>query len=199
MKKIIWVFGESATGKKTLIERLVNEPNCEISCALNLNNEKIKVLEATIANNVSSFNDEENEQIRHMTIMKEIKNFMEQDNQSILLIKGQSNDMDERYGNTLKQFALLYPEIEKEILLLEVKDLDILYERIMNKDWFLADKERYLKMFPRTWVDSAVQKHRQLVYSYESLGFNIKEIDTTNDYELVKKEADYGQSSSIGR
>lgn len=193
------IFGESATGKKTLIEKLINEPHSEISNALNLNNEEIKVLEATLTNNVSSFSDVENEQIRHVSIMNEIKNFVEQDSQSILLIKGQSNDMDERYGNTLKQFALLYPEIEKEILLLEVKDLDILYERIINKDWFLADKERYLKMFPRSWLDNAVQKHKKVVYSYENLGFNIKEIDTTNDYKLVKKEEEYGQSSSIRR
>jgi len=126
--------------------------------------------------------------------MDSIKKFISEENYSILLIKGQSNDMDERYGNTLKTSALKYPEIEKEILLLDVKDLDALYARIVNKDWFQADEEKYSKMFPREWLDKTVEKHKNMVYSYDSLGYKITEIDSTNGYEIVKKEvgSNYG-------
>lgn len=196
MKKIIWIFGESATGKKTLIEYLMNNPNSEFAIQLGLENEKISVVERTISNNLSSFDDMNNEKVRYAQIIECIKNFMYEENNSILLIKGQSNDMDERYGNTLKISALMYPEIEKEILLLDVQDHDILYTRIVNKDWFQANKEKYSEMFPREWLDKSVEKHKNAVYSYESLGYKITEIDSTNGYEIVKKEKsdNYGKS-----
>lgn len=196
MKKIIWIFGESATGKKTLIENLMNNPNSEFAIQLGLENEKLSVVEKTVFNNLSSFDDMNNEKVRHTQIVESIKNFICEENNSILLIKGQSNDMDERYGNTLKITALMYPETEKEILLLDVQDHDILYTRIVNKDWFLADKEKYSKMFPREWLDNSVEKHKNTVYSYKSLGYKITEIDSTNGYEIVKKENgdNYGKS-----
>lgn len=196
MKKIIWIFGESATGKKTLIEYLMNNPNSEFAIQLGLGNERLSVVERTVSNNLSSFDDMNNEKNRHAQIIDSIKNFICGENYSILLIKGQSNDMDERYGNTLKISALMYPEIEKEILLLDVQDHDALYTRIVNKDWFQTDKERYSKMFPREWLDKSVEKHKNTVYSYESLGYRITEIDSTNGYEIVKKENgdNYGKS-----
>jgi len=36
MKRIIWVFGESATGKKNLIEYLISNPNSDIAIQLRL-------------------------------------------------------------------------------------------------------------------------------------------------------------------
>lgn len=89
--------------------------------------------------------------------------------------------MDERYGNTLKSVALVYPEIEKDILLLEVQNHDVLYTRITNKGWFQSDKERYSKIFSREWLDKSVEKHRKAVYSYNSIGYTITEIDSTNE------------------
>ena len=47
MKKVIWIFGESATGKKTLIENLLNN-NSSIRNELGLQNKKIEVLKLTI-------------------------------------------------------------------------------------------------------------------------------------------------------
>ncbi|MCH5167250.1 MAG: hypothetical protein J1F35_05085 [Erysipelotrichales bacterium] len=185
MQKIIWVFGESATGKKTLIESLLSDSNSELSNSLNINGKKIRVIEDTISNNLSSFDDEDNELNRQKCILKEIADFVSQKNDEILLIKGQSNDMDDRYGNTLKQFAISYPDIDKEIFLLEVSDMDLLYERIINKDWFQADFERYSKMFPREWVDKAIQKHHNHVCSYIDYGFKIIIIDSTNGFKVV--------------
>lgn len=186
MKKIIWIFGESATGKKTFIENILNN-NLDILEDLDLNNKRIDVVRRTIDKNISSFNDVLNEKSRHQIILEEINDFIKKDLYDVLLLKGQSNDMDERYGNTLKEVGMLYPEIEKEIYLLEVKDMDLLYNRIQNKDWFKIDFEKYSKMFPREWIDNAVIRHREQVYSYQYLGYNIIDIDSTNGYKMIDK------------
>lgn len=52
--------------------------------------------------------------------------------------------------------CIIIPEIEKQIYLLEVKDMDLLYYRIQNKDWFKSNFEKYSSMFPREWIDDAV-------------------------------------------
>lgn len=183
MKKIIWIFGESATGKKTFIENIINK-RLEILEDLDLLNKKIDVVKRTIEKNTSSYDDVINEKTRHQIILENIKSFVENSTYDILLLKGQSNDMDIRYGNTLREVALLYPDIEKEIYLLEVKDMDLLYNRIINKDWFKADFEKYSKVFPREWIDGAVLRHREQVYSYMDLGYEIIDIDSTNGYKL---------------
>lgn len=46
MKKIIWIFGESATGKLTLINNLYSG-NINVSKIFNMNNKKIDVCEVT--------------------------------------------------------------------------------------------------------------------------------------------------------
>lgn len=187
MKKIIWVFGESATGKKTFVENILNKSNMELLTDLNLVNEKINVVQRTISKNLSSHEDKENEKSRHQIILEEINNFINNGNYDVLLLKGQSNDMDDRYGNTLREVAMLFPEIEKEIYLLEVKDMDLLYNRIQNKDWYKVDFENYSKIFPREWIDGAVIRHREQVYSYLDLGYNITDIDSTNGYKMIEK------------
>lgn len=188
MKKIIWIFGESATGKKTLILDLLKDQNSKIRNILNLSNETISVAQCTIDENNASFDDSSNEKIRKISIMKSIDDFISSDKSSILLIKGQCNDMDERYGNTLKECAISYPNIEKEIYLLEVSDMDLLYNRIINKSWFKEDEERYKKLFPREWIDKAVIKHRKQVEEYHKYGFKITTIDSTNNYNIIKSE-----------
>ena len=186
MKKIIWIFGESATGKKTFIENILNN-NLDILEDLELNDKRIDVVKRTIEKNLSSFEDISNEKSRHQIILEEINNFINNDNYDVLLLKGQSNDMDNRYGNTLSEVAVLFPNTEKEIYLLEVKDMDLLYSRIQNKDWFKVDFEKYSKMFPREWIDNAVIRHREQVYSYQDLGYNITDIDSTNGYKMIDK------------
>jgi len=184
MKKIVWIFGESATGKKTFVENIISNSNPELLCELGLADKKIDIVKRTIDKNLSSFDDLSNEKSRHQIILEEINNFINNDNFDVLLLKGQSNDMDIRYGNTLREVALLYPEIEKEIYLLEVKDMDLLYNRIQNKDWFKEDFKKYSCMFPREWIDSAVIRHREQVYSFSDFGYTITDIDSTNGYTI---------------
>lgn len=186
MKKVIWIFGESATGKKTLIQNLLNHTNSAIENELGLQDKKIRVLKLTIEETNESFDDKNSETKRKNQILSEIECFTKSD-LDVLLIKGQANDMDDRYGNTLRTFAERFPQIDKEILLLEVEDLDMLYERIINKSWFKEDEERYSKMFPRSWIDKAVIKHKNKVKSYKDLGFEIIDIDSTDNFIIKEK------------
>lgn len=186
MKKIIWVFGESATGKKTFILNLLNNKNPQLKQMLGIFDNEVSVSQCTIDENNASFDDVTNEQNRRTEILKSIENFLQSNNNSTLLLKGQCNDMDERYGNTLKECALKYPNVEKSIVLLEVSDLNLLYNRIINKDWFKEDEERYSKLFPRQWIDNAVIKHRKQVMDYEKYGYKITTIDSTNEYRIIK-------------
>lgn len=88
MKKIIWIFGESATGKKTFIENILNG-KLNILEDLELNDKRIDVVRRTTDKNLSSFDDISNEKFRHQTILQEIKDFIKNDNYNVLLLKGQ--------------------------------------------------------------------------------------------------------------
>jgi len=186
MKKIIWVFGESATGKKTFIESILNNYNSELKEILGLNNKKIVAVKRTIEK-ISTLKNESTGKTRHQEILDAIKKFVCNSESEILLIKGQSKDMNDKYGNTLRETSLLYPELEKEIYLLEVKDIDLLYNRIVNKEWYKLDIETYSKKYPRECWDNKVIEHRESVYSYTDLGYKITEIDSTNGYKIYNR------------
>lgn len=96
--------------------------------------------------------------------------------------------MDEKYGNSLKEFALNFPELDKEIYLLEVDNLDLHFERFTNKDWFKEDRTRYEKMFTKEWLPNAVSRHREIVYSFQKYGFSILDIDSTEGFVIKGKK-----------
>ncbi|MBQ8380021.1 MAG: hypothetical protein IJX34_04305 [Clostridia bacterium] len=186
MKKIIWVFGESATGKKTFIEKVINN-SLEISDDLGLSNKRVDVVKETMGDKAPSNDMLFNEKRRYKILLEDIKSFLENDNYDVLLLKGQCNDMNDKFGNTLKEVAMLYPQINKEIYFLEVSDLDLLYNRITNKIWFKANPEENSKKFPREWLDDGVKRHKEKVYSYMKFGYKITDIDSTNGYKISKK------------
>ncbi len=197
MKNVIWVFGESATGKSTLINEILTDKN-NIRTYLGLNSEKIDVIENTILSNIASFDDEANERFRKEKIKEKITDFLRSDN-TVLLIKGQTNDMNDKYGNTLKEFAIHFPNLNKVIYLLEIDNLDLHYYRFVNKDWFQADKERYERIFTREWLPRAVEKHRKMVYSFEQYGFTILNIDSTNGFKMRGDRNLNGEGSNFRR
>lgn len=197
MKKVIWIFGESATGKSTLINAILSNKD-NIRAYLGLNNEKIDVIQNTIQPNIASFDDEANERYRKELIKEKIVDFLQSEN-TVLLIKGQTNDMNDKYGNSLKEFALNYPDLNKEIYLLETDNLDLHYDRFIHKDWFQADKEKYEKIFTKEWLPEAVEKHRRMVYSFEQYGFIISNINSTDGFKLKGDRFFYGESSDFRR
>ena len=60
MKRIVWIFGESATGKKTFIEGVINN-SLDILEELDLKDKRIDFVKRTIVKDTSSFNDKKKE------------------------------------------------------------------------------------------------------------------------------------------
>lgn len=106
----------------------------------------------------------------------------------MLLIKGQRSDIDIEQGNTLNYFMERFPNMERVIFLLDVFDLELLYQRIVHKDWWQENPQKYEKLFPREWLNHSVKDHEEMVLSYEKYGFRITRIDTTNGYLVMKEE-----------
>lgn len=184
-KRVIWFFGESATGKGTLIKNILkNQDN--VQEMLDLYGLKIDVVNRTIMSNLSTFDDTNNEITRRKIILEKLAEFSIND-RNVLLIKGQANDMDERFGNTLHTAKEKFPDLEQEIWLLEVPDLNLHYERLLGKDWYCANKDKYEAMgWDKNWLARKVLEHRQKVLEYGKEGFEIKIIDSTKEYKVVK-------------
>ena len=187
MKKIIYIFGEAGTGKKTLIENiLINKEN--IREQLGIETDKITVVRDTIEIFNSGRFEEENEiEKRNRSILKGISKFIQDENE-ILLIKGNIRDLEEHYKSIIKTIENESKEVEKEIYFLEVKDQEQLYERIINEDWFVKELNKNIYRYPKPWLDISTRHIKNRTYELaEELGYKITEIDTTDGY-TVKKE-----------
>src|SRR5574344_2624919 len=122
MKKIIWIFGESATGKKTFIENvLANKFN--LQNMFKLEGYKIMPLKSTIM----TYNESKKDSVsRNDSIINGIEEFINSDKE-ILLIKGQTDDLDYEKDNlykcgTLMNALNMFSSLEHQIILLEIPD-----------------------------------------------------------------------------
>ena len=208
MKKIVWVFGESATGKETLIKKLCQH-NEDALNTFGMNNKKLCYSKITIVdhddedyvviidNNTyddslldedSLYFNREKAKRRRSYILSDVEHFIN-DDYDVLLIKGQINDLRANRGNTLSYFLKKYgnnPDIQIEVIILEVEDIIELRRRLENKSWFkkitdASEKERLLETIPlkqQSHIDeviNAFSDYNALIMIYESLD---------NEYQL---------------
>ena len=175
MKKIIWVFGESATGKLNLINNLY-KGDVETINSFNYQNLQISICEITLEdknhdkyNNIIDSNQyddslieednlyfkKEKGLLRRKGIMYDVETFLNNDS-DILLIKGQINDLNPRRGKIVEHFLEKYgnrEDLEIEVYILQVTDKKELMERLQTKKWFKEmkdeqEKERLLNKIP---------------------------------------------------
>lgn len=211
MKKIIWVFGESATGKLTLINNLYNG-DTNTTETFNVNDKKITVSEITLEDrnhdkyisimDINNYDDDlmeednlyftkENALLRRKGIMYDTDNFLNSDS-DILLIKGQVNDLNIRRGNIVGNFLEKYTnrnDVEIETLVLQVTDQEELKRRLETKPWFKEmtdanEKERLLIEIPLEQ-----EKHKELVidgFSNYNIPITIVE-SLNNGYKIENK------------
>ena len=206
MKKIIWIFGESATGKLTLINKLYNG-DIETINTFHMNNKKIQISEITLEDRshdkyksieeIDHYDDSlmeedglyfnrENALLRRKGIMYDTENFLNSD-ASVLLIKGQINDMDFKRGNIVKYFLDKYANRKEiEVYVLQVTDQDELKNRIKSKPWFInfsnkEEKEKLLNEIPTNQ-----EEHKEkVINSFSNYDIPIKVIESlTNSYKL---------------
>lgn len=173
-KRIIWIFGESATGKLTLINNLYNG-DIDTLNIFDMNNKKISISEVTLEDRNSDYSNikdntnyddslmeednlyfnKESAFKRRNGIMYDTDNFIKSDS-DFLLIKGQVNDMNIKRGNIIGNFLNKYyglDDIKIEVFILQVTDDEELKRRIESKPWFkemdsIEEKERLLKTIP---------------------------------------------------
>ena len=157
MKKIIWIYGQSATGKKTLINKLLNG-NAKALEELDLQNKHIvacqntivddklvlpKIVDAFIYDDSKMQEDNEyfnrdNAKNRRACIMTDTLDFL-QSSADVLLIKGQDNDIWTGRGDIVKYFLEKFAnrdDLEIEGYILMVENDEIWQQRIASKQWF---------------------------------------------------------------
>ncbi len=157
MKKIIWIYGQSATGKKTLINKLLNG-NAKALEELDLQNKHIVACQNTIVDDKlvlpkmvdafiyddskmqedNEYFNRDNAKNRRACIMTDTLDFL-QSSADILLIKGQDNDIWTGRGDIVKYFLEKFAnrdDLEIEVYILMVENDEIWQQRITSKQWF---------------------------------------------------------------
>lgn len=209
MKKIIWVFGESATGKLTLINNLYNGDQNTVN-TFNMNDKTIQTCNITLEDKNNDnyktiidtniyddslmeedglyFNREE-ALLRRKGIMHDVDEFINSDS-DVLLIKGQINDMNIKRGNIINIFLDKYSnrsDIQIEVYLLQVTDKELLRSRIESKPWFKEfgneeEQERLLNEIPLKQ-----EKHKEEVINcFSKYNVKISIIESLiNDYRIM--------------
>ena len=211
MKKIIWIFGESATGKETLVNKLYNQDE-ETLNIFNMKNQKITFSKITIVDhdnedygvlvsNVtyddslmeedSLYFSREKAKRRRNYILSDVEKFIN-DNNNILLIKGQINDLRVNRCNTVNYYLKQYsnnPNIKTEVIILKVEDYNELRRRLENKSWFkkiddINEKKRILEVTPLKQ-----QKHiEEVIDSFKDYDIPILVYESLeNSYRLCDK------------
>ena len=222
MKKIIWVFGESATGKLTFINKLYNGDESTLKyfdmldkkieiCNVTLEDREDKTYEEHYIDNneyddslmeEDNFYFKRNRAIhRRSFILRDIENFLTSDS-DILLIKGQVNDMNIKRGDIVNNFLARYSninDVEIEVIILQVTDNNEHKRRLENKDWFKAidddlKKEELLNAIPYN-----NGKHRQEVINAFINGCDIINIVESLNDSYRKEGILYGESSNLRR
>lgn len=173
MNKIVWVMGESATGKSTFIKYAIDNPDCELLRLLGYSNSKII---SVIDNKASSY-----ERIR---IKNTVIDLLSKETEAVILIKWQAVDsILLQYGDTLRKLAAETPEIPREIILLSVQS-DILYARVQKKSWWNNPNDP-VSYYTQERQNERIREIKDHAKELSELDFKIIEIDSTDGYKLI--------------
>ena len=218
MKKIIWFFGESATGKLTLINNLYNK-DAETLNTFNMNNKKIMVSDITLEDRKRTYPNIEDDNYddslmeednlyfskeralkRRRCIMYDTINFINSDN-DILLIKGQINDLNIKRGNIIGNYLNKYYEfddLEIEVFILQVSDKEELIKRIQTKTWFKKMNDEKEKEGLLNKIPLKIDEHRkEVINAFSDYNIPIYVIESSNN--SYRKEGVINGKSSYTR
>ena len=192
MKKIIWIYGQSATGKKTLINKLLNS-NGKALEELDLQNKHIVACQNTIVDDKlilpkmvdpfiyddskmqedNEYFNRDNAKNRRACIMTDTLDFL-QSSADVLLIKGQDNDIWPGRGDIVKYFLEKFAnrdDLEIDVYILMVENDEIWQQRIANKQWFQKFSNK-TEVMRNMLAERNTKKHERRV-SEEFKDYNI--------------------------
>ena len=222
MKEIVWIFGESATGKRTFINKLYNGDE-RILNYFNMLNKKIDICNVTLEDRVDKTyeehyidNNESDDSMmeddnayfkrnraihRRSFILRDVENFINSDS-DILLIKGQVNDLNPKRGDILNNFLAKYQnlkDVKIEVIILQVTDENELRRRLETKPWFIElsdkqEKQRFLNEIP---LKKNIHK-QEVIDAFDGRYDTITIVESLNN-EYRKEEMGYGKISNTRR
>ena len=171
MNKLVWVMGESATGKETFIKYAVANPYCDFIQKLGFT-EKIISVETSITH--LNHSDE------RLKIEKLVLDLLDKETSATILIKWQWSDSIElRQSDVLLKLASI-PNVSNEIIILSAEH-DVLYDRLQNKFWW--KDYGYSRELMETFIEKIRTHAQELILNF---GFKMAgEIDVTNGYKLI--------------
>jgi hypothetical protein len=183
MKKIVLLFGQPGSGRKTLVKNILNN-NEEVKSLLNLTYSSALALDDT---NNKTFNSYEfrNIELRREYILEAISKFVDSTTE-LLVVYGEFNDFSDSKFDLLKHIAEDYPDLDKEILFLNPSDIDIYHKRLKNTEWFKSNEKENLFRFPKDWLRFSTNYMKENLYEYKKVGYKITEIDTLDGYKINK-------------
>lgn len=183
MKKIIWIYGQPGAGRKTLIENIKNDTN-EVKKTLGIEGANLAILDIPY-DRESSYSDFSKTKEREKNIHGSVKSFVTS-NYDVLIIPGEFSDYDSPNTPVMKQISEDYPDLEKEIVLLNPSDINVFYERLKNTEWFKSNEKDHLRKYPKEWLNFVIKYMRDHLQEYEEDGYTFYEMDTLDGYSINK-------------
>lgn len=132
--KIMWVFGSSASGKETLINRLISNELHDLKDNIGLSSHRLVACQESIDWIAQYDGDPIGEKRKEIPEIVKAK-IDELGDETAILIKGQTLDLQ---NNSLRILKDMLPHYSHVILYI-LGDVNELYARVKNKSWYTKD------------------------------------------------------------
>jgi hypothetical protein len=174
MNNIIWIFGNSASGKETFIDNAINNKAKEVFDILGLSNNKLIKISASTSY-IGQYDDDPIVEKRQL-IIPQVEEAFKNEN-STALIKWQDVDKNSRIPEILYD---KYRNAGHIIIYLHVEP-NVLWNRVLKKPWWESDS-----ISKKEFLDDWVRDQKQYVKYLVSKGFKKYIVDSTEeDYKIV--------------
>lgn len=166
MKEVIWFFGSSTAGKKTLIEKIIADPD--------LFRDRLRIKAKNIKANKESLEwvSKKNHDERPKLIDK-IKDDFQKESDAAVLVKGQSYDLRKELINKLSADT---PEVIQKIIFVYTEPREALERLKEHRTWHTPD-------MTEEYVLQEIKYQLKFLRKLESQGLSIVCIDASGNAE----------------
>ena len=184
MKKILFLFGQPGSGRKTFIYNVINQDKI-VQDSLGIRYRSVSVLDLPY-DREGFMSDYRALEKRHDCILRCIEDYLKNDNQ-LLIVYGEHADYYDFNKSILRIICEEYPNLEKEAYFLHPDDSILGYERLVNTEWYKKDDSNKYK-YQYEWYTLVMRYMKECLLKYEECGFKLTEIDTTDGYKVINSD-----------